>query len=509
MKVTRKQLIALILIASTVLLGLAAVYIGIKLGEEPDITPQEIEAWIYYPNTKIKYSTNCFGKEDQVQVYLDPTKETICLKIKNPLWSEISFVDKHWCDTDQWLSTGCNCPLSEECDKYHEMADGSYYQQGLYTPTSAQCSCLKYDDNNQEVYPRVDCTDCTSIGENQGCACELNVFGGNPYPSELVVCLDRVKDNRSKTYCGLQQIDISTPNAESFCYLSGLMDEVPECEEEITTPTPSPVTCGEVCTQDDQCTSDLSDEEDQLYPGVIEYTCDESLVDPEINNQCVQTTCPEGQILDTSTEWPCDCILTSTSTPTPTLTLTTTPTLTLTITSTITPTITRTPTLTPSLSPSLSGSPSPTPPTITTTELPPTALVSNEVDIIIIGLVMIFTGIYIYRSGAYVSLGQLYWDKAGKQLNGNIGNITNEIEDRTEIITSWIKKMDKSITGTFSYILNTSIFIYKYIKILLSNIKDKIILTFLKLIQKINNNKEISFEDKVISKQKNKDGQNE
>jgi len=92
-------------------------------------------------------------------------------------------------------------------------------------------------------------------------------------------------------------------------------------------------------------------------------------------------------------------------TPTPTPTTpqsgTPTPTTPFTATPSPTPTITYTPTGTPSLTPSHSSTPTPTP----TATLPPAALISDSSDRILIGVLLIAGGLWVYLSGAYQVIG--------------------------------------------------------------------------------------------------------
>jgi len=101
---------------------------------------------------------------------------------------------------------------------------------------------------------------------------------------------------------------------------------------------------------------------------------------------------------------------TPTPTPTPTKTPTPTPTMTPTPTRTPTPTPTRTPTPTPT------GTPTATPTgTVTVTPtIPQTALISDEGDRVLIGVMLMLVGLLIYRSGLHISMGQLFWHTGGK-----------------------------------------------------------------------------------------------
>ena len=116
--------------------------------------------------------------------------------------------------------------------------------------------------------------------------------------------------------------------------------------------------------------------------------------------------------------------ITGTITTTVTITITHTPTHTPTYTPSFTPTTTLTPTLTTTLTPTITttitttitNSPTITPTRPLTTTLPPTAIVTDEVDRIIIGMCFMFVGFLLYRSGAYIIIGNSIWSYGGKSL---------------------------------------------------------------------------------------------
>ncbi|HOY46728.1 MAG TPA: hypothetical protein PKU95_03800 [Candidatus Dojkabacteria bacterium] len=479
MKINTKQFIAISLIVATILIGGAAIYVGIRLGQQPSITPDEIEA-LTGPDGII-YGTNCSS-----QVTIE--NGTVCINF--PSGYAGTFVGKHWCDTDQWLSAGCNCPLTASCDQQHEMADGSIEQQGLYYPSSAQCSC---SDGNITNGPA-----CSSSSASTPCA--LNLFQSAPFATKI--CLDRVPGDRSRTYCGLQQIDV----ASTSCFLSGLLANVPECQDVEVTPTPQ-FTCGDYgCTNDEQCDG-----------GLPTYECDES--SNPAQNRCVQVLCPSGEELDESTEWPCDCKPISGS-PTPTLTPTNTGTPTITPTGSLTVTPSRTPTGTPTRTPT--GTPTKTPtgtpsktvtPTTppgesTTPTLPPTALISNEVDLVLIGLVITMAGIAIYRSGAYISLGNLYWNNGGEKVSGALEDINTETKAGINSVKRVILIIDSTLTKLILSSKQIIEFAIKYVAGIFGNIKDTIVLSIRKLLFKTSKNKKDLFEQEVIISQQDKQDKN-
>jgi len=121
---------------------------------------------------------------------------------------------------------------------------------------------------------------------------------------------------------------------------------------------------------------------------------------------------------------------TPTGTPTGTPTPTSTPTVTPTISKTITPTLTRTisptisKTVTPTITPTISYTITPTQ---LVTTIPPTALITDEIDRVLIGICFIFIGIFLYRSGAYMFIGNYIWSFGGQLM----GNSINEKEKQS------------------------------------------------------------------------------
>jgi hypothetical protein len=160
---------------------------------------------------------------------------------------------------------------------------------------------------------------------------------------------------------------------------------------------------------------------------------------------------------------------------TPTPTATNAPTISPSI--SISPSTTVTPSATPSISPS--GIPSGTPsitPNITTTitpsnpttsTLPPTAIITDEVDRIIIGISFIFFGLFLYRSGTYLIIGNVFWSLGGKdiwQISTKKGNKIYEI----------IRKLLNSFVIMFNIFINNIL-----------NIWDGLVIFIFSLIQKV------------------------
>ena len=114
---------------------------------------------------------------------------------------------------------------------------------------------------------------------------------------------------------------------------------------------------------------------------------------------------------------------TPTETPVPSTTETPLPTSTLTPTNTITPTDNTplpTPTITVTLSVVLTISPTPQ-----ISILPATTIISDEVDRIVIGICFILMGFMLYRSGAYLVIGNGFWFHGGKLLWETSNNTLN------------------------------------------------------------------------------------
>jgi hypothetical protein len=74
--------------------------------------------------------------------------------------------------------------------------------------------------------------------------------------------------------------------------------------------------------------------------------------------------------------------------------------------------------------------------------MPKTALVSDEIDRIIFGVVLMIFGLFIYRSGTYIKLGDLFWKKGGKNVyektNDTIETVENNIEQTKELVSDTV-----------------------------------------------------------------------
>lgn len=232
----KKKLLTIALIALTVVVGGAAIYVGIRLKQGIGELPQ---TGGIIGNDNIEYRSNCSG------TYWNEEKHTYCVTINQDEVDKIDFAAKHWCDTDTWIDAGCNCSYDESatpsCDPSHEMANGSINQQGLYSPDNVMCKCTNGSSDG------VDCREADS-----GDICTNNLFQKLSEVTEI--CLDRDYRNPSNTYCGLQQIDILGQNGDNSCFLSGLMSNVEECTS-TPTPTPTPLSCGDKCAVDSDCAS--------------------------------------------------------------------------------------------------------------------------------------------------------------------------------------------------------------------------------------------------------------
>jgi hypothetical protein len=122
-----------------------------------------------------------------------------------------------------------------------------------------------------------------------------------------------------------------------------------------------------------------------------------------------ETPIPSLTVTLTPTDIP---TTTPTETPIPTTSETPSPTSTLTPTNTITPTDnTPLPTTTVTVTPSVIFTVSPTP---QTSILPATTIITDEIDRIVIGVCFILMGLMLYRSGAYLVIGNGFWSHGGR-----------------------------------------------------------------------------------------------
>lgn len=90
------------------------------------------------------------------------------------------------------------------------------------------------------------------------------------------------------------------------------------------------------------------------------------------------------------------------------------------VTTTVTQTPTATPTQTPTATPTATVPPTTT--VVPTTIIPATALVSDEIDRMIIGFVLLAMGFALYKSGLYINLGNVIWNKGGASVWGGISD---------------------------------------------------------------------------------------
>ena len=481
----RKRFIALALILATIIIGGGAVYIGIKLGQQPDVTPDDVSAATY---NGIIYQ---YGPSNQEQCELVFRDETVCLQVKSNyrylLNGSSSQFASHFCDGDWSVNgQGCSCPggTPQNCSDRSSWKNNPAPHIQNITPRWVNPS----GDANPEFY----------TGE-----------------SVYQICLQR-------DWCNFQQIDVEFDgDVAPECFLSGYTGNLDICKEE-----PEPLACNSgICTEDAQCKN--------INPN---YECD---FDYDLNPdgsegmcQLVETACDPGEVLEPG-ENPCSCVPAGTTiTPTPTDTPTNTPTGTLTITNSPTNTPTNTPTRTPTNTPTGTLTRTPTGTitrtvtnTPTGTILPPTALISNEVDLIVFGLLLVIAGGFIYKSGLYISIGQLYWNNGGKNVSSGILNVSEDLKHGSNSFFSSIKGFETSLIMSFKKIGLNIVYSFKFVFNKLSGIKNQIILgllntlIFVKRISKtiifkisaslksIKIRKAKSFEEEVINSQKvvNKD----
>jgi len=73
-------------------------------------------------------------------------------------------------------------------------------------------------------------------------------------------------------------------------------------------------------------------------------------------------------------------------------------------------------------------------PTTTSEIIPDTSIITDEVDRLIIGIVLVIFGVYIYKSGKYIQIGDLFWQRGGKDFYnktaGNIDSIYSKISNQ-------------------------------------------------------------------------------
>lgn len=378
----KKNLLTLILILLVLLIGGAAVYVGLQISQIPTELPETgflekidgLEANFHCPGGYLSY-------------YKDDSLGTYCVTIQAP--SRIGFISKHWCNVSTWgeISNGCNCPAMSSCAAVHYMANGSVYQKGNYSPNTAQCKCTAGGPSG---------TDCTSA--TAGDSCVINLFQNMSNPPQTI-CLDRVRGDRSKTFCGGQQIDASNVAGEK-CYLSGLMANVPECQE-APPPTTPPI---KIACEDWGCAENglSGTAADALCEGWSttnsKYECKEGLVNPVNGKKGQCQIVPNNYCPGQAQSGPCECNDVPVTTQPPVTTK---------------PPVTTRPPVTTIIPPTTTVPPTTEPPITTmippTTQIPETALISDEVDRIIIGVSLLIIGSMIFSFNYHILLGSFLW----------------------------------------------------------------------------------------------------
>jgi len=296
-----------------------------------------------------------------IGLYLEQTPTTAPVESKAATYDQETKID--------YTFNGGNgtCTLQRMNDSLCLAYTGSYNQfakhwcQGDWSSNSGGCSCPYNGYGSgagQCATTHSPSPGFSSPGEAPACLDgQFGIQGCNP---EIYFTHSVYHPNNyanvvclDKTWCQFQQIDLLVSGSGYTCFLSGYMGDTDVCN---ATPTPTPT----------------------------------------------NTYTPTPTMTITYTPTP---TMTITYTPTPTMTITYTPTPTITITYTPTPTmtITYTPTLTPSITVTVSPS-----------KLPPTALVTDEIDQVIIGIFLIFLGVFVYQSGFYIIIGNLFWTNDGQ-----------------------------------------------------------------------------------------------
>lgn len=122
-----------------------------------------------------------------------------------------------------------------------------------------------------------------------------------------------------------------------------------------------------------------------------------------------------------------------------------------------------------------------------TTIIPATALISNEVDVIIMGFTFVFFGVALYKSGLYIKIGQVYWEGAGEKLSSGLSSTNSGFLSFLDNIWAGLSHLDKTITYMFYQtkvrIRMGSVLIYNNLIL----IKEQILTFVLKIISKILN----------------------
>ena len=353
-----KKRLVVIMVVFTCLLGVGAIYIGSRLGNIPTTTPLETEAAIIDPETKIDYQFN----SGNGTCTLEKINGTLCLAFSG----SYNQFTKNWCYGD-WSSNagGCSCPHNG------------------YGTNDGQCA-INYSPKPGSSYPGENPACLDGQFGIQNCNPEVYFTHSTTYPKNYanIVCLD-------KSWCEFQQIDLLVGTGNYTCFLSGYLGNTNVCQGVTQTPTNTP---------------SITTTNSPVYTPTLTITGTPVTRTPTVTFTSTPTT-PGSSSTPTSTPTKTP---TFTPTSTPTNTITNTPTNTPVSSSTVTPTITKTPTASPSSSPT-------TTPKVST--IPTTALVSDSVDQIIFGLMIIISGLYLYLSGNYIKIGNLFWNNGGKGLS--------------------------------------------------------------------------------------------
>lgn len=443
----KKKTLIVGLIVFTVLLALGSIFISLKLKELENTTPEPIEAYSY---GKCSVRSNSNGSCQMPDYTAPRCTGIICMK-------GVKFN----------LNSGASCKAGQMMN---------CYAQG---PTCAPSDCGPC---------RPDCGSGTSVPP---------VNGSCPNGS--------VKTKGECARCN---------NPYWGC-----------CKGSEPTPNPQQLACGQYECADYGAT--YGGGYDNWCQGYEtgNYYCNRGVSNPNNPNkhgQCQIKRCPEGYEI----VLPCGCVRSSTTpsvtpTATPTNTPTNTPsetptatpsetptnTPTITITGTITITITETPTNTPtitltqSVTPSITDNVTPTP-----SKLPPTAIISDETDRVIAGIIFITIGLYFYFSGNYLTLGNVVWNNGGKSVYKGgayifnpVINILNKFLTQVNLISNNIKLAFIKFKDSFSLG-----FLEMYNK-LINNIKNIFVNTKKNLIRSVSNiglSKKQKFEKDLLNNKK-------
>lgn len=439
----KKKVFIIILIVLTTLLAVGSVLISVYLSSQQNITPEKVDALSF---TNYRCSGSCTSGRE-------------CNQYGNPP------AGKMWSCWYNNSAGGYRCAYSgiNEGGNSCWGCPGNTHACGCDT-SACNTACLKkIPSSGGSATYSMNCSSCQQLFT---CSCSK----GAP-PGDKLSC----GDSGCNAYNNCESGNICNANVcQKLCpsgttRIGDCTCSTPPTTPPITTPPTTPPT--QIACGDSGCNA--------LNNCVSGNIC---------NANVCQSICPAGTVRVGD----CTCSTPSTTpSETPTNTPTETPTNTPTITITGTITITETPTNTPTLT--LTGTITPTDNvTPTTSNIPKTAIISDDTDRMIAGIIFVIAGLYFYFSGNYLVLGNIVWDNGGKRfwngtrqgfdplLNGINKMFTHIDLAFNNIKLSFIKFKDSLTLGSLEFykkLINNIKNINKNIKRSISNIglskKDK------------------------------------